>query len=114
MRASITRASSRTARECDAQNRATEHKRVETVAGAYWLCAECGQIFTTVETPVLYADGSPVPLSALDGEIRWRNVEAMRLRRGYHGGIGGRKPFERGAQLRVRVTVVDPARERAA
>ena len=79
------------------------------------VCQECSQIFTTVEVPVLYRDGSPVPLSALDGEIRWLNVESMRRRRGYQGGMGGRQPYERGASLRVSVSVSEPKRgERAA
>lgn len=74
------------------------------------VCEECRLIFTTVEVPVLYADGAPVPLVALDSDYRRRQRRGGRLRVGYHGTHAGRKPYARSAQLAVSVTVKDPQR----
>lgn len=79
------------------------------------ICDECRAIFTTVEVPVLYDDGTPVALSALDSEHRWYHRLEQRRRIKYHGTRGGRKPYIEPARISVRVRVTDPVRgERAA
>lgn len=79
------------------------------------VCDECGLIFTTVEVAVLYDDGSPVALTALDSEFRWYHREEQRRRVKYHGTLTGKKPYIEPARLTVRVRVTDPVRgERAA
>lgn len=74
------------------------------------ICEECRLIFTTVEVPILYENGSPVPLVALDSDYRRRKRQGGRLRVGYHGTQAGRHPYARSAQLDVSVTVREPQR----
>ena len=78
------------------------------------ICQECGLIFCTVEVPVLYADGSPAPLTALDTEHRWYHREDQRKRVGWHGLATGRQPYAEPARIRIRMTVTPPVREVAA
>ena len=78
------------------------------------ICADCGQIFTTVEIALTYPDGSAVPLTALDSEHRWYHREEQRRRIKYHGTAGGRRPYVEPARLRVSVKVTEPIREDAA
>jgi len=77
------------------------------------ICTECQTIFCTVEVPVLYDDGSPVSITALDSELRWYHRQEQRRRIKYWGGAGGRKPYEQSAQLSVRVRVTQPVRRAA-
>lgn len=75
------------------------------------VCQDCGQMFTTVEVALLYADGRPVPLPAVDSEYRLMQRDGQRKRIGYHGLNGaGRKPYEKPARIRVRISVSDPER----
>lgn len=76
-------------------------------------CQDCGLYFTTVEVPVLYDDGTPVPLMALSGDFRVFNRLRQRDVKGFHGGIGGRRPYAESAKLRVKVTVRRPRRAAA-
>ena len=78
------------------------------------VCADCSLIFTTVEVPVLYDDGTPVPISALDDEHRYRNRMEQRRRVGYHGTRAGRHSYEESARLIVRVKATRPVRGEAA
>jgi hypothetical protein len=73
-------------------------------------CEDCGLFFTTVEVPVLYDDGSPVPLMALAGDFRVFHKLKQRDVRGFHGGIGGRKPYRESARISVQVKVRRPVR----
>ena len=77
------------------------------------VCQDCALIFTTVEVAVLYDDGSTVPLSALDDEVRWANQESQRRRIGFHGTGGGRKPYVEPARLSVHVKASRPVRRAA-
>jgi hypothetical protein len=73
-------------------------------------CQDCDLYFTTAEVPVLYDDGSPVPLMALSGEFRDYNKLRQRDVVGFHGGIGGRRPYVESARLSIEVKVRRPVR----
>lgn len=78
------------------------------------VCQDCRTIFTTAEVVLLYDDGEPVPISALDGSLRAFNRNKLREMRGYHATTSGRRPIVRSAQLSIRVRVQRPELERAA
>lgn len=78
------------------------------------ICDDCGMIFTTAEVVLLYDDGTPAPLSALDSEHRWYHREEQRRRIKYHGTRGGRKAYVEPARVSIRVRVTHPVREEAA
>lgn len=77
-------------------------------------CVECNLYFTTVEVPVLYDDGSIVPLMALSGDFRMYNKLRQRDVNGYQGGIGGQRPYAESARMTVKVSVRRPRREKVA
>jgi hypothetical protein len=77
-------------------------------------CEDCDLYFTTVEVPVLYDDGTPVPLMALSGDFRVYNKLRQRDVKGFHGGVGGRRPYSESARLSIQVKVRRPERESAA
>ncbi len=77
-------------------------------------CMDCDLYFTTVEVPVMYEDGSPVPISALSGDFRVYNQLRQHDVRGFHGGVGGRRAYSESARLSVQVKVRRPVREPAA
>lgn len=75
-------------------------------------CMDCGLYFTTVEVPVLYDDGTSVPLMALNGDFRVYNKLRQRDVKGFHGGIGGRLPYSESARISIKVSVRRPIRGR--
>ena len=77
-------------------------------------CMDCALYFTTVEVPVLYDDGTPVPLIALSGDFRVYHKLRQRDVKGFHGGVGGRRPYAESARLSIKVNVRPPRRESAA
>lgn len=77
-------------------------------------CDDCRLIFCTAEVVLLYDDGTPAPLTALDTEHRWYHRKEQRSRMGYHGTDMGRKPYTESARIHLRVKVSRPVREEAA
>lgn len=77
------------------------------------ICQDCNLIFCTVEVVVMYDDGTPVPLTALDSEHRWYHRQEQRRRVKYHGTRTGRQPYEEPARLSVKVKVSEPVRRAA-
>jgi hypothetical protein len=77
------------------------------------VCDDCTLIFTTAEIVLLYDDGRPVPISALDEEHRYRNQQEQRKRVGYHGTRGGRRSYEESARISMKVRVSEPVRRAA-
>lgn len=74
------------------------------------VCVDCRLIFCTVETVLLYEDGSPVPFSALVQDNLIANRRNQRRRVGYHAMKSGRRPYIQPARVRVRVSVSRPVR----
>ena len=74
------------------------------------MCEDCGQLFATVEVPVLYNDGEIVPFAAICPKFREQQRLEQRKRVGYHGTAAGRRPYERAADLKVHVIAIRPKR----
>jgi hypothetical protein len=74
------------------------------------LCMDCDLFFSTVEVPILYADGKPVPFSALVPDNLIANRRNQRRRVGYHSMASGRHPYVKPARVRVSVAVQPPVR----
>lgn len=77
------------------------------------ICDDCGLIFCTAEVAVMYEDGRPVPLTALDSEHRWYHRQEQRRRVKYNGTRAGRMPYAEPARLSIRVKVSEPVRRAA-
>lgn len=74
------------------------------------ICDECRFMFVTAEVPLLYPDGTPVSLSALDIGYRRMQRRVRHRQVAYYGTKMGRKPILRSAQPHITVRIVPPRR----